>query len=440
MNGFGRIRVMGMAAVVSLVVAAPAAEAATSKRDKDLAEIGDWVQIGIPAAGMLASWMKGDKEGMMQLTKVIVSSSISAHTFKFLGERTRPDASNKVSFPSGHTTASFAGSEYIRQRFGNTWGIPATVAAGFVGYTRIRANKHFRDDVLAGMSNGLLWNWFFTTPEGENLTIRPARSDGGYGLEFDYKLSGDRVRANQDFISRPKFAYTLEWGPVTQDKNIYISPVATGFVIDLATAEDEFDITSRVTFEHFFADRHEWSLYVAPMELIEFDPSRTLTEPAEFAGKTFFPVPDTSFEARYNMIDIRAMYRYRLVDTERWQVRVGAGAQYIETLLAVTQFRGSPRDNDVVEFARANVQQVKPMASLRATYSFNERWRLTGSYDGYGGDDTFSSLGFVLNWRAAPGWDLGLGGRYIDRRVTDGDVYNKLQAGDFVFSVTHGFH
>ena len=45
----------------------------------------------------------------------------------------------------------------------------------------------------------------------------------------------------------------------------------------------------------------------------------------------------------------------------------------------------------------------------------------------------------LLNWRVAPEWEFGIGGRYIDREVNDDDVFNKLQAGDIVLSVTHGF-
>ena len=328
-----------------------------------------------------------------QQTKSLAGASVAAHVFKQVAKRGRPDASDTRSFPSGHTTAAFTGSEFIRQRYGNGLGIPATLAAAFVGYSRIRANKHFRDDVLAGMSNGLMWNWFVTTPQDSAVQVRPiAMEDGGYGIGFDYDLMDDKVRMNQDYTTRPKFRYSLEWGPVTQDTNLFINPIATGFRIDLATAENEFDFTSRVAFEHFFADRHEWGLFIAPMELIEFDPSKTLTQPAEFAGRTFTPQPDTAFESRYNMIDARAVYRFRLVDTDRWQVRVGAGIQYLETLLDVTQFRGNPKDNDIVEFGRAQIKQKKAIGSLRASYKFNERWRLSAHYDGYGGSDNFSNV------------------------------------------------
>ena len=425
--------------LVAFFAFSPAFGAGATQRDKDLAEIGDWVQILLPVSGYVGTWITGDKEGAFQLTKALSGAGISAHTFKFLAERGRPDASDKRSFPSGHTTAAFAGSEFIRVRWGNAWGIPATLAAAFVGYSRIRVNKHFRDDVLAGASNGLMWNWYATSPVGQTLNVRPAKLDGGYGFEFSYAFDGEQPVMNEDYRSRPRFSYNLEWGPVTQDTNLFAAPNDTGTVLDLATAEDEFDFTSRVTFEHYFADRHEWAAYLAPMELIEFDPATVITEPVEFGGRTFLPNDEAQFESRYNFIELRAVYRYRLVESARWSVRVGGGLQYHESFLGITQFLGSPRDNNIIEAAEASLEQIKAIASTRVSYRFGPRWRLDVQADGYPGSDKYINAGVLLNWRAAPAWEFGFGARYIDREVTDGGVYNKLQAGDIVLSVTHGF-
>ncbi len=421
-----------------LFLIAELSHSATTQRDRDLAEIGDWVQIGLPAAGYLGAWLSGDREGTRQLTKTLLSAGAAAHLVKFTAERRRPDASDQRSFPSGHTTAAFAGSEFIRQRYGNSWGIPATLAAGFVGYSRIRARKHFRDDVLAGASNGLLWNWFFTTPRDGALSVSPDLSDGA-GVRVAYDPSKSGVRMNEDYQTRPRYVFSLEYGPVTQDKNLFASPPANGSIIDLATAENEFDFTSRVSFEYFSSSRHEWGLFVAPMELIEFEPSKVLPGDFDFAGKRFSPSADTNLEARYNLVELRAVYRYRLIDNARFSLRIGGGVQYLETLLDVTQFRGSPRDNDVVEFARAQLKQTKALASLRANVTLSKRWRLDAHADGYGGSDRFLSAGLLFNWRAAPEWELGIGYRYLDRSVSDARLKNELEVGDLVLSVTHGF-
>ena len=435
-----RLAVVFGSGLLVMTSLSPASSWAASESAEDYAEIGDWVQILLPASGYVGTWITGDKEGAYQLTKALAGAGISAHFFKQLAERTRPDATDTRSFPSGHTTAAFAGSEFIRIRWGNGWGIPATLAAGFVGWSRINVNKHFRDDVLAGMSNGLMWNWYMTTPANQSLNVRPASVDGGYGFEVSYTFDGKPdTRPNTDFQSKPKFTYRLEWGPTTQDTNIYISPVETGTTIDLATAEDEFDFTSRVSFEHFFADRHEWGLYVAPMEIIEFDPGKVLTEPALFAGKVFLPNDEAEFESRYNFVEARATYRYRLVDTSKWSVRLGIGAAYQQSVLDIRQFLGSPKDGEVLQEARANLEQFKVLGSIRASYAISDRWWVDFEADGFGGDDTYLNSALLFGWRAAPEWELGFGFRYIDREVNDEDIYNKLQVGDVVLTVTHGF-
>lgn len=134
---------------------------------ENLAEAGDIVQLLLPLGGYVA----GDKQGAYQLTKVLLGSGATAHVFKATAERLRPDGGDARSFPSGHTTAAYAGAEFIRVRYGNAWGIPAHIGAAFVGYTRILANKHFADDVLAGASNGMMWNWYLTSPYAEVLSL-----------------------------------------------------------------------------------------------------------------------------------------------------------------------------------------------------------------------------------------------------------------------------
>jgi hypothetical protein len=66
-------------------------------------------------------------------------------------------------------------------------------------------------------------------------------------------------------------------------------------------------------------------------------------------------------------------------------------------------------------------------------------WRPDVRADSCPGSDRYLNAGVVLNWRVAPAWEFGIGGRYIDREVSDDGVFNKLQAVYVVLSVTHGF-
>ena len=429
---------LGIFIVAAIATIAAATSRAESGKDADLTEAGDWVQILLPVGGYVGTWIQGDKQGAYQLTKALGAASISAHFFKQTAERGRPDGTDTRSFPSGHTTAAFSGSEFIRIRYGNAWGVPATVAAAFVGYTRIRANKHFRDDVLAGASNGLMWSWYFSSPYADNMAVRPTALEDGYGFDFQYEFGGERLPPPEDG-RKARYRYTLEWGPVSQDTNLFRSPADSGFLIDLATAETEFDFTSRVTFDYSIADRHEVSAYLAPMELIEFDASSVLTEPAEFAGTVFNPVPGADFEARYNFIEGRAVYRYLVYETDKSSVRLGAGASYQQSLLGVTQFFGPSSEQTVIDSATADLKQVKAIASVRTEHLLTRRLAIEFQADGFPGSDYYLNTALLLKWRAAPGWSMGIGARYIDRKTSSDAVFNKLQVGDVVLTVSHDF-
>jgi membrane-associated phospholipid phosphatase len=70
-------------------------------------------------------------------------------------DRDRPDGGER-SFPSGHTSATFASAAVLDSHFGWKVGIPAYAVAGFVGWTRIRDNQHWLTDVVFGSAIGIV--------------------------------------------------------------------------------------------------------------------------------------------------------------------------------------------------------------------------------------------------------------------------------------------
>jgi membrane-associated phospholipid phosphatase len=87
---------------------------------------------------------------------------------KYSINETRPNGESR-SFPSGHTSIAFTGAEFIRTEYGWRWAAPAYVAAGFVGWSRVEAKKHYVHDVLAGAALGVLANhdfWLRQDPRG----------------------------------------------------------------------------------------------------------------------------------------------------------------------------------------------------------------------------------------------------------------------------------
>lgn len=71
-----------------------------------ISEVGDVVQIALPAAGLIGALWIGDTEGAWQVTKGVAATAAITHTLKFGVERLRPDGTESNSFPSGHTSAA----------------------------------------------------------------------------------------------------------------------------------------------------------------------------------------------------------------------------------------------------------------------------------------------------------------------------------------------
>ena len=88
----------------------------------------------------------------------LLSSSI-IYGVKRLGIETRPDSSDRYSFPSGHTAEAFICAEFLHQEYKGRvhWTVIAagyTVAAS-VAYLRMYHNKHYLSDVVAGAGVGI---------------------------------------------------------------------------------------------------------------------------------------------------------------------------------------------------------------------------------------------------------------------------------------------
>lgn len=77
----------------------------------------------------------------------------------------------EYSFPSGHTTSSFAAAVGIFL-FNKKWGIPALIMAALIAYSRLYVYVHFPTDILGGILLGtacallayFLWTKYMEKP------------------------------------------------------------------------------------------------------------------------------------------------------------------------------------------------------------------------------------------------------------------------------------
>ena len=78
---------------------------------------------------------------------------------KIIAGRERPNQSDNLSFPSGHTETAFVAAEFLHQEYRNksVWiSIGGYSAATFVGIARVYKNRHWVSDVVAGAGIGIL--------------------------------------------------------------------------------------------------------------------------------------------------------------------------------------------------------------------------------------------------------------------------------------------
>lgn len=158
------------AAAACLLSLSQPAEAASAHSWDQASSIGRdalvVVALGLPLSA--GDWT-GDKQAAFALGGAFVGTEL----LKQLVPEQRPDRSNYQSFPSGHTSVSFAAAASLEKRYGWQIGVPAHVVAAFVGVARVRARKHYVQDVLAGAVIGEASGWLFTSPKNRKVRWLP---------------------------------------------------------------------------------------------------------------------------------------------------------------------------------------------------------------------------------------------------------------------------
>ncbi len=90
-------------------------------------------------------------------SEVIMLASV--YLVKTLSHEERPDGSDKLSFPSGHTAQAFLAASIVHTEFRNKsqwYGVGAYAVATSVAALRMVNTKHWQSDVVAGAGFGIL--------------------------------------------------------------------------------------------------------------------------------------------------------------------------------------------------------------------------------------------------------------------------------------------
>ena len=85
----------------------------------------------------------------------VVAAAFIVAPLKLGTRRRRPDGSDKLSFPSGHTATAFALSTVLARRHGARLGLPAYGLALMVPAARMGRKRHHFSDAVAGACIGI---------------------------------------------------------------------------------------------------------------------------------------------------------------------------------------------------------------------------------------------------------------------------------------------
>ncbi|SHK12691.1 phosphatase PAP2 family protein [Chryseobacterium polytrichastri] len=112
---------------------------------------------GLNAAGVQGKHNFRDRS-IIYGTSMLITSAITV-PLKHIVKEERPDESNKLSFPSGHTAIAFASAQFMFREYKDTnflLGISGYSFAVFTGIYRMLNNKHWFGDVVGGAGFGIL--------------------------------------------------------------------------------------------------------------------------------------------------------------------------------------------------------------------------------------------------------------------------------------------
>ena len=154
-------------AVYAAIAATPTPKLDVALRRLSLAANYSGLWLGCSAVLFTFGGERGRRATENGLAAIVLSSAVVNLVLKPLGGRRRPDREmhdvpfsrqvempSSTSWPSGHSASAFAFATGV----GAAWpaaGIPLSVAAALVAYSRVHTGVHYPSDTIAGTVSGV---------------------------------------------------------------------------------------------------------------------------------------------------------------------------------------------------------------------------------------------------------------------------------------------
>ena len=148
-----------------------------------------WFQVGgavaVYAVGRIGEYGRMTEVGA-DLVQAQVLNTVITTGLKVAVDRTRPDQGN-YSFPSGHTSSTFASATVLQRQLGWKVGAPAYAVALYVGASRMTENRHFASDIIFGAALGVVAGRTVTVGHGGGrFALAPTLVPGGAAVMFNH--------------------------------------------------------------------------------------------------------------------------------------------------------------------------------------------------------------------------------------------------------------
>lgn len=161
--------------------------------------IGDYIGYGLLNLGYTSYFLwegktKDDKVALERAEHMLRASAYTVlltTTLKYTIKEKRPGyPDDHHSFPSGHSSASFAFASVVALQHGWFWGSLAHGAAAFIAISRANDDFHYLHDITAGMTIGASFAWgvYYNLQKGNPywITLVPVTKGAGLAMGLDF--------------------------------------------------------------------------------------------------------------------------------------------------------------------------------------------------------------------------------------------------------------
>jgi hypothetical protein len=139
------------------------------------------ISLGTYAYGRLFRAPKAAHLGMDLLQAQILTEML-VEPIKFAARRLRPDESNHLSFPSGHSAVTFASATVLERHLGWRKSVLGYMIASYVAASRLHDNRHYLSDVIFGAAVGSVAGRTVVHHASDYWAFAPVSVPGGVAI------------------------------------------------------------------------------------------------------------------------------------------------------------------------------------------------------------------------------------------------------------------